>query len=211
MRYGDQHKTKTHGRIVREAGRLFREQGFKGTGVDAVMNAAGLTPGGFYAHFRGKDELLAETLLDCSAEMSKSMSSKVAASSEPLRAWVDRYLSELHRDHPASGCPLPTLAAEVSRQSRAVRKAFTASLAEYIATLSKLVPAEIDAARIDAAIAMLASMVGGMLLARAVDDKDLSARILRVARDAAAPDTGESNSPPPVAARPRSKSVGRKK
>jgi AcrR family transcriptional regulator len=206
MRYSGDHKEKTHERIVREAGRLFREHGYKGTGVDAVMKAAGLTQGGFYAHFRDKDELLAETLVQSSEDVAKFLPSAGPTSPKAFAVWVDRYLSEEHRDHPEAGCPLPTLGGEVPRQPKAVREAFNQSLDDYIAAVARILPEGSDAARKDVAIAVLASLAGGMLLARAVEDPTLSARVLRVVRSAVKTQTAARPT-----TRPRSKSPKRKK
>jgi len=170
------------------------------------MKAAGLTQGGFYAHFRDKDELLAETLVQSSEDVAKFLPSAGPTSPKAFAVWVDRYLSEEHRDHPEAGCPLPTLGGEVPRQPKAVREAFNQSLDDYIAAVARILPEGSDAARKDVAIAVLASLAGGMLLARAVEDPTLSARVLRVVRSAVKTQTAARPT-----TRPRSKSPKRKK
>src|SRR5271154_2822288 len=108
MRYGANQKQKTHDRIVAEAAKLFRTEGYEGCGVDAVMKAAGLTAGGVYAHFKDKEALLAEALEYSWAETARKMSAAHTATGDddPVVRWADSYLSERHRDCPGAGCAL---------------------------------------------------------------------------------------------------------
>ena len=179
-RYPSDRKRETHDRIVAEAARLFRADGYRGSGVDAVMAAAGLTAGGFYAHFDGKDALLAEAVEHGFADAAAALAP--ADDDGSLAAWVDAYVSRAHRDDPACGCPLPTLAGEMPRQSPAVRAAFTATLKRQLAALARRSRAATSAAQADSAIRVLAAAAGAMLLARAVNDPALSDRILAVVR-----------------------------
>ena len=179
MRYTAEQKQQTHDRIVAEAARLFRADGYASAGVDAVMKAAGLTAGGFYAHFRSKDALLIEAMEQCKVETGPPRSEAEAAGAT-IEDWIDRYLSTHHRDRPGKGCPLPALAAEIARQPKAVRKSFTATLRKRIGSVADRQPTGTPGERSDAAISMLASVVGAVMLARAVDDEELSERILDV-------------------------------
>jgi TetR/AcrR family transcriptional repressor of nem operon len=206
MRYSARHKQKTHDRIVAKAARLFREEGYTRCGVDAVMRAARLTPGGFYAHFRDKDALLAEALGHCRTDAARFIASAIADGQDPLMAWIDAYLNPEHLAAPGTGCPLPTLAGEIARQPAKVRRVFTKTVRAYIATLGALHPRRHGSRRSDAAIATIASLAGAVLLARAVDDPELSDRILRVVRDRSlppvpSPRVSRRSSPPARAAR----------
>ena len=121
MRYSPDHKEKTRARILESAATVFRRQGYHATGVDKVMEEAGLTAGGFYAHFASKDALLAEALEHYATKNTGKFEGgqKDASDREQVKAIVDRYLTASHRRHPERGCPLPSLAAEVARAGKA--------------------------------------------------------------------------------------------
>ncbi|HEY1390744.1 MAG TPA: TetR/AcrR family transcriptional regulator [Ktedonobacterales bacterium] len=188
MRRTKQAKQQTHERIVAAATRRFRAGGIAGVGVADVMGEAGLTHGGFYAHFASKDALVAEA---CGAGLTQSRERLIRKiQREPaerrLAAYIDLYLSVEHRDHPEAGCVMPTLSGEVARSSDEVRSAFTQAYNDYRDALASLLPDddanEGDEAS-DEAMVLLAGLAGTMLLARAVDDPALSERMLRVNRD----------------------------
>ncbi len=187
MRYSAKHKQKTHERIVTKAARLFREAGYTGCGVDSVMRAARLTPGGFYAHFRDKEALLTEALTHCRTDAARFIAAAIDDGRDPLVAWVEAYLNREHLDAPGTGCPLPTLAGEIARQPAKVRRVFTKTLRAYIATLGALHPRKRGSRRSDEAIVTIATLAGAVLLARAVEDGDLSERILSVIHQRVAP------------------------
>ena len=128
MRYTSDHKQQTHERIIAEASRLFREEGYKGASVDAVMRAAELTPGGFYAHFADKDALLAEVLEHCILRKNRRLAADAPLPPGAFHEWVDYYLSRDHLGEPGNGCALPALTAEIARQPKKVRKAFTEAM-----------------------------------------------------------------------------------
>ena len=183
MRYASDHKRQTHQRIVEAASRLFKGGGYVGTGVDAVMNAAGLTPGAFYAHFPSKNALLAETLALSVARMKERFLAGFdeRTASTWLRGVVLRYLSTTHRDSVADGCPLPALTADVFRADGVAREEFEAHLRGLLTELEGNMPTNLGSAR-DRALATIALCVGGLMLARAVKDRALSNRILRACR-----------------------------
>jgi TetR/AcrR family transcriptional repressor of nem operon len=185
MRYGADQKQKTHERIVAQAAKLFRTEGYEGSGVDAVMKAAGLTAGGFYAHFKDKDALLAEALEYSWAETARKMSKVTTApgDDDPVSRWADSYLSERHRDCPGAGCALPTLAGEMPRQPKAARTAFTRAMRSFLDGLADHMPDAAQARRDKQAIAVLAAVAGAMLLARAVDEEKFSGQILGIMRE----------------------------
>src|SRR6266478_2351312 len=183
MRYDSKHRKETHDRIVTEAGRLFRAEGYKGTGVDAVMKSAGLTAGGFYAHFKNKDSLLGEAVHDCVTERLQKLSLAARSEGNPVESWIDSYLSQQHRDHPGAGCVLPTLAGEIPRLPKDVRATFTQVTRQHLGELAKYMPGRTTTERNKQAIAVLGTLAGAMLLARAVDDTEFSDQILRTMRD----------------------------
>lgn len=169
-------------RILDAAGRLFRDRGFEAVTVAEVMREAGLTHGGFYGHFRSKDDLIAAALAE------------LVVASEPgplaLPAFAARYLCPAHRDDPASGGPVAALASDTIRQAPEARAAMTEGLRRQIARLTDGA-AEPESAR-QAAIGSWAAMVGAMILARMSDDPALSDEVLAQTRawiDRASPST----------------------
>ncbi len=182
MRYAPDQKEKTRARILEAAATTFRRQGYHATGVDKVMEEAGLTAGGFYAHFPSKDALLAEALEHYAAQSSGKLTEGLSDRSGPeqVGAIVDRYLRPEHRERPEDGCPLPSLAPEVSRAGDASRRAFERLVGDLIATFAARLPPNKGQ---DRAIALAALCVGGMTLARAVHDPGFSDRILKACRD----------------------------
>ncbi|HEX8321798.1 TetR/AcrR family transcriptional regulator [Longimicrobium sp.] len=185
-RYPSGHKERTREQIVSAAARAFREEGVEGVSVGEVMGRAGLTHGGFYAHFRNKDQLVAEAC-GCALEQSTARLIDIARNAPPeerLAAFIGAYASPTHRDDPGAGCLMPALAAEVSRHSPEVRTAFTGSFQQGIAMLARLLPQMEGADRTDRALALMSGLAGAVMLARAVDDPVLSDRILQASRDA---------------------------
>ena len=170
-------------RIVEAAARLFRERGFDGIGVADLMKEAGLTHGGFYGHFSSKDDLIAEASTRALAR-SLAIWGKLAerAHDDPLSAIAGAYLTSRHRDDPGTGCFLAALGPDVSRQGPAVRRAVTHHVRSAFELLTKLVRGKSKAARRQKAISMYATLVGAMVMARAVDDRVLSQEILDAGR-----------------------------
>src|SRR3954469_21842305 len=166
-------------RIVETAARLFRERGFEGIGVTDLMKEAGLTHGGFYGHFSSKEDLIAEAS-ERVLTGSLALFTKVAerASADPLPAIASAYLTSSHRDKPGEGCLLAALGADVSRQGPTVRRAVTDHLRTAVDLLAKLVPGKSKAARRQKAISTYATLVGTMVMARAVNHRAMSQEIL---------------------------------
>jgi TetR/AcrR family transcriptional regulator, transcriptional repressor for nem operon len=170
-------------RVLLAAGALFQEKGFDGVAVAEIMKAVGLTHGGFYGHFESKDDLEAQASRAGFARSTKKWRDIAArAPDRPFSALVRHYLSERHRDDPADGCALPCLAGEASRQSPAVRSAFSEGVSALIEVLTMAAPEPSLAQRRRAAIFAMAEMVGAVLLARSIDDADLSVEILETAK-----------------------------
>ena len=193
MRYGAEHKQRTRRRIVEAAARRFRESGYRAAGVDQVMKDAGLTAGGFYAHFSSKEALLAE-ILGLSLEQVRSQLLEGLdglSDDEWMRTVVKRYLSRSHRDQPGGGCPLPTLGGEIAREGTEPRLALQTYLQQLVGELTPRVPAAPGLEPEDRLLATISLLAGALMLARAVPDQDLSDRILRAARRLALPETAE--------------------
>lgn len=189
MRYAHEHKEETRQKILKAAARLFRQFGYNGIGVDAIMAEAGLTAGGFYAHFPSKralfDEALAQALeAGNTAQTAAAAKSSITDETARLREMVKSYLSRQHRDQIADGCPLPVLTPDVARGGTESRENFERLLLQYVTSLEGLLPASASAKR-DTALALMAQCVGGLMLARAVKDEQLSDRILKACRRAA--------------------------
>jgi TetR/AcrR family transcriptional repressor of nem operon len=184
MRYPADHKQRTSERIVRAAAALFRKRGYTATGIDAVMAAADLTAGAFYAHFRSKENLLAEAL---GAAFRESRSHwperpKGLRGRPWVREFASLYLSKGHRDTPDRGCPMPALAPEIARMGGKSRGEFERHLRGLVDTVGKQVnSASPDRHR---AISAIALCIGGLMLSRAVKDQAFSHEILNACRDA---------------------------
>jgi TetR/AcrR family transcriptional repressor of nem operon len=170
-------------RIVEAAAQLFRERGFDGIGVADLMNEAGLTHGGFYGHFSSKDDLIAEAsarALTRSLALLSDLAER--APDDPLSAIAGAYLNNKHRDEPGTGCVLAALGSDLSRQGPGVRRAVTDHMRSAVELLTKLIPGRSRAVRRQKAISTYATLVGAMVIARAVDNRELSQEILNAAR-----------------------------
>jgi TetR/AcrR family transcriptional repressor of nem operon len=174
-------------RILAEAARRFRAQGFDGIGVAALMNAAGLTHGGFYSHFDSKEELMA---LACRRAVDDMLAdwraAAEAAPDHPLAAIVELYLSTAHRDDPGTGCLMAALGPETARQAAPVRREVTDCFERVLGTIAALTPGATPAERRAEALRLFALLVGSLIVARAVDDPALSEEVLAAARGGAA-------------------------
>jgi TetR/AcrR family transcriptional repressor of nem operon len=185
MRVSREQAAASRERILDTASRLFRERGLDGIGVADLMNGAGLTHGGFYGHFASKEELMAQA---CARALRASVQrwERIAEGDkrEALSTIVKSYLSTRHRDSPGTGCALAMLGGDLARQAPAVRGTATGGVDELIGIFTRLMPGRTKAARRKQAMAAYSSMVGALVLARAVDDAKLSKEILAAASDA---------------------------
>jgi len=177
-------KERSHKRIIASAGSLIRERGICGASVADVMGGAGMTVGGFYAHFPSKRELIVETMRDTirksRALLLEGATGKKGA--EWVAAVAGAYLSRSHRDNPQVGCPLPAILGEVAREDMEVREALAAEIDATIEELSShLEEAGSEDPRGEALVA-LSTMVGGLTLARALAGTPLSDAVLRACR-----------------------------
>jgi TetR/AcrR family transcriptional repressor of nem operon len=183
MRQSREEKARTHERILETASARIREQGIEGPGVTEIMQAAGLTHGGFYKHFDSRDDLIAEAADHAFAYAERTLNKYANDERDPFAAWVDWYASEEHRDDPGAGrCPVPALVGDIGRADDDVRAGYTAVVERFIATLEGMLGGGKDARR--QATVAVSTLVGSVVLARAVDDDALSAEILRTVRQA---------------------------
>jgi TetR/AcrR family transcriptional regulator, transcriptional repressor for nem operon len=179
----------THERIVEVAARAIRRSGYDGTGVADIMKEAGLTHGGFYAHFPSREALLAEAADRAGAE-AVALSEQIAAAVPPeqaLPSMVRAYLSKEHRDSVETGCPVSALGSEMPRQAPVVRRAATRRIKEMIDVVARQLPDWGQPGAHEQALLTVATMVGTMVLARAVDDAKLSDNFLEAALKKFAP------------------------
>lgn len=184
MRYSNEHKAETRRRVLKEAAQEIRAKGPDGVAVAGVMARAGLTHGGFYAHFESKDAMIADaigTMFDDARERSDAIEQN-ADPRAALRAYVDFYLSPAHRDRRERGCPLPTLSGDLARSGDAQRKRFGKGVESLTARLAKALGGIGVTDPHAEGSAMLAQMVGAVALARAVADPIQSDAILADAR-----------------------------
>ncbi len=183
MRYPKDHVQETHQAILDAAGRVFRRLGFHGGGVDAVMAEAGLTAGGFYAHFKNKDALLSEFIRDDMEQMRKSWDADRSRSTghERVLESVRRYLSRAHFENVEKGCFLPTLISEISRAGEDSKLAFEDGLNDWMQTLAS----ELDERAEAQVLALLALSVGGLALSRSVKNQQFADRIREACMNAA--------------------------
>ena len=184
-------KEATHERIVEVAARAIRRSGYAGTGVSDIMKEAGLTHGGFYAHFDSRDALLAEAADRAGAE-GVAVAARLAAAAPPgqaLQAIMQAYLSQQHLETIETGCPVSALCSEMPRQAPEVRRAATIHIKEMIDLLARQLPDWGQPQAHEQAMVLLCSLIGTTMLARAVDDPKLSRALCEATLKHAAPDT----------------------
>jgi TetR/AcrR family transcriptional regulator, transcriptional repressor for nem operon len=174
----------SHQRILEAAARAIRRSGYTGTGVADIMKEAGLTHGGFYAHFESREAMLAEAADRAGAQSVATLERFVAQvpPKEAFRALVTAYLSKGHVESAEVGCPVAALGSEMPRQAPEVRRAATRRIKEMIDLVSRHSPGWGEPGAHERALIATATMVGALVLARAVDDPKLSASILEAAR-----------------------------
>jgi TetR/AcrR family transcriptional repressor of nem operon len=175
MRFEKGHKEATRQRIIETASARFRKDGVAATGIAGLMADAGLTHGGFYAHFASKEELVGEA----TAAALLGAKSRVVLEEAGLEAFIRSYLRKAHRDTPEQGCAAAALAPEIARNGETTRANFAEGLEEIFARIAKKLPDNVPyPARWETAVGIFGVMMGTLQLARAVLDKKLSDRIL---------------------------------
>ncbi len=176
-RYDSGHKEATRQRLIDCAGRRFKEAGFDGAGIAALVGDAGLTNGAFYGHFTSKDDLIATVVaqqLGHSAAHIESLPDGV----DSTRAFLRSYLSTGHRDDVAGGCPSAALLDEIPRRDHVTRVAYTEGVQSIVAAIAARLDPTDPSAGIDRALGIYAVLVASLQIARAVTDPDLSERVL---------------------------------
>ena len=184
MRYDAEHKQKTREKVLDAAAEAIRLEGPHKVGVAEVMTRAGLTHGGFYAHFKSKDDLVACAIghmFDTSA-VRRLDSLKDRPPAAALAAYLDFYLSEAHRDARTTGCAMPALAADLPRLPAAAQQTFAAGVQRLIGRIAGLLTATGSTDAETLASSMIAEMVGALSLARAEPDRDRSNLMLERSR-----------------------------
>jgi TetR/AcrR family transcriptional repressor of nem operon len=185
MRYDKEHKTHTRERIVRNASRKFRAEGLSSTGVAGVMKSSGLTVGGFYKHFRSKDELLAEAIAQGFSESDEKLLSALE-NFPPKDRWkeiVRWYLSTDHCERADTGCPVAALAPEISRAKSTVRKRIAGLINQRGAKWAEFMPGKTATEREQNCFLIFSAMVGAVSVARILTDPRDRERVLETMRE----------------------------
>lgn len=183
MRYPPEHREQTRQRIIDVASQRLRKEGIANVGVASVMADAGLTHGGFYAHFKSKDDLVCAAIGhagDVTLHRLKEAVDSEATPEENLEAILGDYLSILHRDMAEKGCVAAAFGSDASRLREDCGEVFTKVLRDRVQFLSEILVDQDDAR--DKAVAIFSMMVGAMVLSRGVRDERLSHRILRAGK-----------------------------
>ena len=184
MRYEPEHKTRTRDRIVRNAARKLRAEGLSGPGVASVMNASGLTVGGFYKHFQSKDELVADALAQAFSDSEKVYSSLQNVPREDRwKELVRLYLSPKHCDHPDTGCPVAALAPEIARAKLGVRKRISGLMKERTERWMEFMPGRTAAERERNFFVIFSAMAGAVSIARILTEPADRQKVLACVRD----------------------------
>lgn len=184
MRYDGEHKAQTRERVLKEAASAIRSEGVDRIGIAQVMARAGLTHGGFYAHFTSKDDLVTQAI-DYMFEDRYAAFFANLGNADPraaLARFVDHYLSMRHRDAPGGGCPVPVLAGQVPLLPEPARARFRLALDRLKGGVASLLE-RMDAPEVEiTAAAAIAEMVGAVAIARVESDDVIAERLLHAAR-----------------------------
>ncbi|TBY62250.1 TetR/AcrR family transcriptional regulator [Rhizobium leguminosarum bv. viciae] len=191
MRYSAEHKQETRTRVIAAAGRVFRQEGYGGAGIDALTKAAGVTNGAFYGHFKSKGEAFRTAVLAGLEELRQGIAAlKASQPKDWLTTFVGYYLGYKRTCDLGESCALPSLSPDVMRADDETRSAYTAELKRLIEEVAVGLPegeisGQSERPREDQAILLLAMLSGGVTLARAASDPALSKRIADVIAQAA--------------------------
>jgi TetR/AcrR family transcriptional regulator, transcriptional repressor for nem operon len=181
MRYSAEHKIETRSKVVAAAGRVFRQEGYGGAGIDALTKAAGVTNGAFYGHFKSKSEAFRTAVVAGLEELRHGIKALKAAEPQGwLTTFVGFYLGHKRTCELGDACALPSLSADVMRTDPETRRAYTDELQQLIAEVAAGLPEDASSPPEDRAILTLALLTGGVTLARAVSDPALSEKIARL-------------------------------
>ncbi|RUZ79926.1 TetR/AcrR family transcriptional regulator [Mesorhizobium sp. M7A.F.Ca.US.006.01.1.1] len=180
MRYEKGRKDASRGRILEVAADRFRGDGIAASGLATIMSDAGLTNGAFYPHFQSKAQLVRESV---AAAMELQAQQLAEALASGVGMAIDTYLSAEHRDNPGKGCASAALLPELARQPPETREAYTDHLLVLVRQLAQALPQARDPEGV--ALAVFATLLGTLQMARAVGGTELSDRILSAGKDAA--------------------------
>ena len=184
MRYRPGHKAEIHQKIVKDASQRLRTEGLNGAAVAAVMRDTGLTHGGFYKHFKSKDELLIESLKESFQDIIDRLV-RAAEQSSPGQAWkaiVRTYLRPEMCDHPEHGCPLAVLAPELARVDKRMKPQIVAELVNYKSRMLPFMPGQRTADKERAFFAIFSTMIGAVEIARLLPDRAMQEKVLASTR-----------------------------
>jgi TetR/AcrR family transcriptional repressor of nem operon len=185
MRYGPDHKARTHRRILKNAARRFLAEGLDGLGVATVMKASGLTVGAFYKHFGSKEELLAEAVEQGFCEFGEKLTA-VASQVPPSEAWreiVKWYLSAEHCEHSDMRCPVAGLASDIARATAGIKKRIAGLMKARRERLMKFMPGGSAEEKLKSFIVIFAAMAGALSVARMLPDPGERQKVLNSVRD----------------------------
>lgn len=199
MRYGPEHKQQTREKLLSVAGRILKRDGVEGLAIAEVMSEAGLTHGGFYAHFPSRDVLIAEALDATLSEMRGLVRANIEGKppAQALSDYIDFYVSERHRDRPMDGCIFTALGSEAMRLPVPARDTFARGHALLAGTLARLIDPSFVKDREALALSLVAEMIGAVILSRATPDRALSTRLLAASRHALKARAGVLRKEPP--------------
>ena len=185
MRYSLEHKAQNHENILSVAARSFREHGGDSSGIGTVMKKAGLTKGGFYRHFRSKDDLFVEAVGRALDETGRGMVevAKSAPEGQALRAIIERYLSAGHANSPGTGCVRAALGPELARKPVAVRRRIEALLEAYRERLLPFMPGQTREEKLTKIRLLFSSMAGVLMMARVIPTPEKREQVLMEARN----------------------------
>jgi TetR/AcrR family transcriptional regulator, transcriptional repressor for nem operon len=185
LRYSAKHKEETRDRIVRAASRRFRGRGENAVAIADLMQELQLTHGGFYKHFRSKQDLFAESIDKAFEEGAQMLldAAKRAKTGAELKSIIEMYLSPEHCAQTSEGCPVAALASEVARHPRAIRLRFDKAVQNHAKRFSKFLPGSTETERIRNFGVLFTGMAGALSVARAVADEGMRQRILQAARE----------------------------
>jgi TetR/AcrR family transcriptional repressor of nem operon len=185
MRYSPEHKAGNHEKILSMAARSFRENGGDSSGIGTVMKKAGLTKGGFYRHFKSKDDLFVEAVARALDETGRGMVevAKSVPEGQALRAIIERYLSTRHANSLGTGCVRAALGPELARKPLSVRKRIEASLEAYRERLMPFVPGQTREEKLAKCRLLFPSMAGVLMMIRVTSDPQRREQMLMEARN----------------------------
>jgi TetR/AcrR family transcriptional repressor of nem operon len=185
VRYSLEHKTQNHENILSVAARAFREHGGDSSGIGTVMKKVGLTKGGFYRHFKSKDDLFVEAVARAFDDMGRGMVevARSAPEGQALRAIIEYYLSARHASSLGTGCVLSALGPELARKPAGVRRRIEASLGAYRERLLPFVPGQTRDEKLAKFRLLFPSMAGVLTMARVTSDLQRREQMLLEARN----------------------------